>query len=84
MNDWEYLRVAVHYRDDGNIDYVARQGNSLSSIATHQEMRGHFNIAPEEWGAYLQKLKGERWELDQVERQDQGENETYVFKRIKE
>lgn len=84
MNDWEYMRVAVHHRDDGNIDYVARRESTAPSIATHQEMRGHFNISPEEWDAYLQKLKRERWMLEHVDRQDQGENETYSFKRIKQ
>ena len=84
MNDWEYLQVELHYRGDGNVDYIARRKSTIPATSTHQEMHGHFNIPPEQWRAYLQKLQSERWELEQVQRKDDGENETYTFKRIME
>jgi hypothetical protein len=83
MNQWEYLRVALHHRENGKIDYVARRERALPSIATHEEMRGHFNVEPNEWDAYLQKLQSERWDLEQVDKQADGQNETYYFKRAK-
>lgn len=84
MDDWEYLRVAVHHREDGNIDFVAKLERALPSIATHDSMEGHFNVEPAAWDKYMQKLKNSRWELEKVEDRNKDGNETYHFKRAKE
>ena len=83
MKTWELLRVVVHHREDGNLDYVAKIEKSLPSIATHDSMEGHFNVGPEKWNAYLQKLANSKWELEKIEKPDKDGNETYYFKREK-
>jgi hypothetical protein len=84
MNNWEYLRVAVHHRGDGNLDYVAKIEKSLPSMATHDSMEGHFNVEPEKWQIYLQKLANSRWELEKVDAPDRDGNEIYYFRRERE
>jgi hypothetical protein len=83
MKHWEHLRVIVHHREDGNLDYVAKIDNDLPSIATHDSMEGHFNAAPEKWNTYLQKLADSRWQLEKIDQPDKDGNETYHFKREK-
>lgn len=84
MNKLEYLRIALHHREDGNIDFVAKIENALPSIATHDSMEGHFNVAPEKWDAYLQKLTNSRWELERVDAPDKDGNQLYHFRRARE
>lgn len=84
MADWEYLRVTLHYREDGNVDFVAKLEKGLSAIATHDSMEGHFNVAPGAWDKYVQKLTNSRWELEKMDPRNQDGNETYHFRRARE
>jgi hypothetical protein len=83
MNEWEYFRVAVSYRASGTIDFVARKDKDGSSIATHGGMKAHFNVPPAEWEAFQGKLREDGWELENVDRRDEGRSETYIFRRAK-
>jgi len=83
MNEWEYFRIAVSYRESGRIDFVAKKDKVGSSIATHDGMRAHFNVTREEWEAFQQKLRDEGWELENMERKENGRDETHTFKRHK-
>lgn len=83
MAEWEYFRVAVSYRESGKMDFVARKDKDGSLIATHGGMKAHFNVEPSEWEAFEQKLRDEGWELETVDKNEDGRNETYNFKRPK-
>lgn len=83
MNKWEYLRVSVYHKADGNIDFVAKKDKTVSSIATHDGMVAYFNVTPGEWEAYLQKLRNEGWKQETAQKQDNGQSESYAFKRSK-
>jgi len=83
MAEWEYFRIAVSYRESGRIDFVARKDRDGSSIATHGGMKAHFNVPLEEWEAFQGKLRAEGWELEKVDRNEDGRNETYNFRRAK-
>lgn len=83
MDEWEYFRIAVSYRENGNIDFVAKKEKAASSLATHDGMKAQFNITPEEWKAYLQKLREEGWEFQNVEKSASGSSETYTLKRAR-
>lgn len=82
--DWEYLRVTLHHRADGNVDFVAKLEKGLSSIATHDSMEGHFNVDSSAWDNYVQKLTNSRWELEKVDSRNKDGNETYYFRRARE
>ncbi len=84
MEEWEYFRIAVSYRENGRIDFVAKKDKDGSSIATHGGMKAHFNVMPSEWEAFLQKLRDEGWELVNVDRNELGRSETYNLRRPKE
>jgi hypothetical protein len=83
MDEWEYFRVAVSYRESGRIDFVGKKDKDGSSIATHGGMKAQFNVEPSTWEAYRQKLRDEGWELEAVDRKEDGRNETYNFRRAK-
>jgi hypothetical protein len=83
MGEWEYFHIAVSYRENGRVDFVAKKDKDPSSIATHGGMKAQFNIAPGEWEAYLQKLRDEGWELVSVDKSEQGHNVTYTLRRAK-
>jgi len=83
MDEWEYFRIAVSYRESGRLDFVARKDKAGSSLATHGGMKAHFNVPPGEWEGFQQKLRDEGWELEKVDRSDEGRSETYNFKRPK-
>ncbi len=83
MDEWEYFRIAVSYRDDGRVDFVAKKDKDPASLATHGGMKAQFNIAPKEWEAYLQNLRDEGWELVSVDKGDNGRTEAYLLKRRK-
>jgi len=83
MDEWEYFHSEGYHRENGNVDFVAKKDKDPSSIATHGGMKAQFNIAPDEWKAYLQKLRDEGWELLNVEKSTSGSNETYTLKRAK-
>ncbi len=80
MDKWEFLRITVYHKADGHIDFVARRGIAMPSIATHDGMEGHFNVEKEKWNAYLQGLINEGWGLEKVDKHDDA-NETHYFKR---
>ncbi len=84
MDEWEYFRIAVSYRENGRIDFVAKKDKDPSSIATHGGMKAHFNVMRSEWETFLQRLGEEGWELINVDKNEDGRNETYNFKRVKE
>lgn len=73
MTKWEYLRISVDYRDSGIINFVAIARNTLLS-----------DIAPHEWDRYLNKLGDEGWELVSVNMWNDGYDELYYFKRMKD
>lgn len=83
MDQWEYFRIAVSYRENGNVDFVAKKDKDPSSIATHGGMKAQFNITSLEWNAYLQKLRDEGWELVNIDKGTSGNSETYTLKRPK-
>jgi hypothetical protein len=83
MDEWEYFRIAVSYRENGRMDFVGKKDKDGSSIATHGGMKAHFNIEPQEWEAYLQKLREEGWNLVNVDKNEPGRNETYTLRRPK-
>ena len=83
MAEWEYFRIAVSYRENGNIDFVAKKEREPSSLATHGGMKAQFNITPGEWKSYLQNLRNEGWELVNVDKSSSGNSETYTLKRVK-
>ena len=83
MAEWEQFRIAVSYRENGNVNFVAKKDRDASSLATHGGMKAQFNITPVEWEAYLQKMKDEGWELQNVEKRTSGSDETYILKRAK-
>ena len=83
MDEWEYFRIAVSYRENGNVDFVAKKDKDPSSLATHGGMKAQFNITPGEWQKYLQKLSDEGWELLNIEKSTTGSSETYTLKRPK-
>jgi len=84
MEEWEYFRIAVSYRESGRIDFVAKKDKDGSSIATHGGMKAHFNVMPSEWEAFLQKLREEGWELVNVDKNESGRSETHNLRRLKE
>ena len=84
MDEWEYFRIAVSYRETGRIDFVAKKDKDGSSIATHGGMKAHFNVMPGEWETFLQKLREEGWELVTVDQNEPGRSETYTLRRPKE
>ena len=73
MTKWESLRVPVSYRESGIIDFVA---SSLKALLS--------DVMPHEWDAYLTKLGNEGWELVSVNMWNDGCDESYYFKRLKE
>jgi hypothetical protein len=83
MDEWEYFRIAVSYRETGRIDFVAKKDKVGSSIATHGGMKAHFNAMPSDWEAFQQKLREEGWELESMESHENGRSETYNFRRPK-
>lgn len=83
MNKWEYLRVSVYHKTDGNIDFVAKKDKTASSIATHDGMEAYFNVTTNEWVTYLQKLREAGWKQETAEKRDNGQSESYAFKRSK-
>ena len=83
MAEWEYFRIAVSHRESGRIDFVGKKDKDGSSIATHGGMKAQFNVEPGAWEAYQQKLRDEGWELEHVDRSEDGRSETYNFKRPK-
>ena len=83
MDEWEHFRIAVSYRENGNVDFVAKKDKDPSSIATHGGMKAQFNITPSEWQKYLQKLSDDGWELLSVEKGTTESTETYTLKRPK-
>ena len=83
MAEWEQFRIAVSYRENGNVDFVAKKDRDAPSLATHGGMKAQFNITPVEWEAYLKKMKDEGWELQNVEKSTSGSGETYILKRAK-
>ena len=80
---WEHLRVSIYHKGDDKIDFVAKREKEFPSIATHDSMEGHFNVACDKWDAYLQKLKESGWELVSIDERIKGREETYHFKRSK-
>lgn len=84
MEEWEYFRIAVSYRESGRIDFVAKKDKDGSSIATHGGMKAHFNVMPEDWEAFLQNLREEGWQLVNVDKNESGRSETYNLRRPKE
>jgi hypothetical protein len=46
-------------------------------------MKAHFNVMPEEWQAFLQRLRDDGWELIKVDKGSSGHEETYNFRRLK-
>jgi len=84
MDEWEYLRIAVSYRESGRMDFVAKKDKDGSSIATHGGMKAHFNIMPSEWEAFLKKLREEGWELVNVDKNESERSETYNLRRPKD
>jgi hypothetical protein len=83
MDEWEYFRIAVSYRENNNLDFVGKKDKDPSSIATHGGMKARFNVTPAEWQAYLQSLRDEGWELLNVDKSSSGSGETYTLKRPK-
>ena len=83
MAEWEHFRIAVSYRENGNVDFVAKKDRDTSSMATHGGMKAQFNITPVEWKAYLQEMQDDGWELQHVEKSTSGSGETYILKRAK-
>ena len=83
MDEWEYFRIAVSYRESGRMDFVAKKDKVGSSIATHGGMKAHFNVTPEDWEAFQQKLREDGWELESIDRNENGRSETHNFKRLK-
>jgi hypothetical protein len=81
--EWEHFRIAVSYRENGNVDFVAKKDRDTSSMATHGGMKAQFNITPVEWKAYLQEMQDDGWELQHVEKSTSGSGETYILKRAK-
>ena len=82
MTSWEYLRISVYHKEDGNLDFVAKKDKTMpSSIATHDGMEAHFNVSQSEWEAYLQKLQAQGWQLDKVEKRGDGQSESFYFKK---
>ncbi len=84
MDEWEYFRIAVSYRESGRMDFVAKKDKDGSSIATHGGMKAHFNIMPSEWEAFLKKLREEGWELVNVDKNELERSETYNLRRPKD
>ena len=83
MDEWEYFRIAVSYRESGRMDFVAKKDKVGSSIATHGGMKAHFNVTPEDWEAFQQKLREDGWELESIDRNENARSETHNFKRLK-
>ena len=83
MDEWEYFRIAVSYRESGRIDFVARKDKDGSSIATHGGMKAHFNVMPSDWEAFQQRLRQDGWVLVNVDKNEDGRNVTYNFRRSK-
>jgi hypothetical protein len=83
MNEWEYFRIAVSYRENGNVDFVGKKDKDPSSVATHGGMKARFNVTSDEWKVYLQSLRDEGWEIINIDKSTSGSNETYTLKRAK-
>jgi hypothetical protein len=83
MEEWEYLRVSVYYKEDDRIDFISKRGKTLSSIATHDGMETYFNVEQSVWESYLQKLKVDGWQLADLNKREDGRHEAYAFRRPK-
>ena len=81
---WEYLRVSVHHKEEGKVDFVAKRDNELPSIATHDTLEAHFNVQQKDWDTFLQRLKTEGWELEKIDHREKEQSAAYHFKRAKE
>ena len=80
---WEVLRVSVRQNEQDKVEFVAKRDSTLNSIATHDTIEVHFNVAHTEWDAFQRRLIAEGWELEKVNRKNEHE-QSYCFRRAKD
>ncbi len=83
MDEWEYLRISVYYKEDDTIDFISKKGKTLSNLSTHEGMITRFNVEAGVLDAYLLKLKNEGWEMADFTKREDGRHEAYSYKRLK-
>jgi hypothetical protein len=50
-------------------------------VSMSDTIDARFNVTHQEWHGFLQRLKSERWELETVDKQEDGYNESHWLKQ---